>query len=473
MAGIADAGIVQRAAIPGVCLLISFLGYYSQYIFADDFLEPGPLSRGESALFNGLLLALWLTYARTCTVDAGRYTFPPPSPTSPENEPRAAAAVLGVKGRWCNKCAAPKPPRAHHCRHCRRCIPKMDHHCPWTGNCVSMTTFPHFLRFLVYANAALLILGYLLLGRFARLWDDRFLPSYLGPSVGQLVSLSLVALVYMPTSLALLVMLVTTLRGWILNQTMIETWEQQRHEAVAARGGRDWWDIVGPDGEAIRFEKIEFPYDVGFFANMAQAMGTRLFFLWLFPLAGNPRVAPPPLPGDDRSNTSSTSSTTATGWTWEENGFNRKEGMWPPPDPEKIRRAARQNTAGGMKRDYASELRALEQSPEERKRTFQERQERDLRRRRKALLAELEEAQGVGGTVLNHDDDDDNEEADARSDYESDEWADGEGEKLADFGVDEDETDYDYTMKQVDNDDDVPLGELLRRRRAQKADNGE
>ncbi|KAJ6785392.1 hypothetical protein PWT90_04550 [Aphanocladium album] len=437
MAGIGDAGIVQKVAIPGVCLLIGFLGYFSQYIFHNEFLEPGPPSRTETIVFNGLLLTLWFTYARTCMVDPGRYTFP--------------EKVIEAKGRWCNKCAAPKPPRSHHCRHCKRCIPRMDHHCPWTANCVSMTTFPHFLRFLVYTNLSLLVLGYLLWQRAAKLWENRFLPSYLGPSVGTLIALSLVGLIYMVTSLALFIMLVTTIRSWVINQTMIEMWEQERHEAIGARGGRDWWDIVGPDGEKIRFEKIEFPYDIGFFANMSQAMGTKLFFLWLFPFAGHPRVSPP--------------GKGTTGWTWEENGFNRKEGMWPPPDPEKIRRAARQTP--GAKRDFAKELRDLDQTAEERKKAFQERQERDLKRQRKALLAELEEENGGPGTVV-----EDYEELDTYSDYEGEEvneWADGDGEKLADFGVDEDEVDYDYTMRPDDEDEDVPLGELLRRRKAAKA----
>ncbi|ATY58876.1 Zinc DHHC-palmitoyltransferase [Cordyceps militaris] len=444
MAGIADAGIVQRVAIPGVCLLIAFLGYFSQYILHDEFLAPGPPTTAETLLFNALLLALWCTYARTCTVDPGRYTFP--ETTAPE---------VSKGGRWCSKCAAPKPPRAHHCRHCRRCVPKMDHHCPWTGNCVSMTTFPHFVRFLVYANLALLCLGYLLLPRFAALWADRDLPSYLGPGVGTLVALALLALVGGLTALLLFIMLVTTLRGWVLNQTMIETWEQDRHETLARRGGgRDWWDIVGPDGAPVRFEKVEFPYDVGFFANMAQAMGTPAFVLWLFPLAGHPRVSPPGQRG-------------SVGWTWPENGFNRVEGMWPPPDPDKIRRAARGDLAA-TRRDYEGELRALDADPEARKKAFQERQEKDLRRRRRALLAELEEGDGVSAEDSDGGDD-------TYSDDEADEWADGDGtgEKLADFGVDEDEVDYDYTLTQTDGDDDVPLGELLRRRRAQKADHEE
>lgn len=58
-----------------------------------------------------------------------------------------------------------------------RCIPKMDHHCPWTVNCVSYRTFPHYFRFLFYAVTTMTYLERLLYTRIAHLWASRNLPS--------------------------------------------------------------------------------------------------------------------------------------------------------------------------------------------------------------------------------------------------------------------------------------------------------
>lgn len=420
MAGFNDAGIVRHAAVPAVCLLISFLGYFSQFLFhTADTLDPGPPSTTETTIFNTLLVALWYTYYKAITTDPGRYIF--------------KEKLIEVQGRWCTKCNAPKPPRAHHCRHCARCVPKMDHHCPWTKNCVSMTTFPHFYRFLCYCNASLWMLAYLIWQRFYAVWDTRNLPAYLGPSLAALISLALVGLICFFTSLALGLMLITTTKNWVFNQTMIESWEAERHEAIAERGGRDWWDVVGADGKKVRFERIEFPYDIGFLQNMSQAMGTSFFPLWLFPFAGAPQI--------DKSDT-------GLGWVWEENGFNRIEGMWPPPDPEKIRREARQWAT--TKRDFDAELRDLDGTAEEVKAAFRLRQEQDTKRRNN-LVTELEEEDSSyefgSGDDGNGDDDDD--------------WVNEDGDRLRDFGVD-DEDDIATTTAQ---DEDIPLGELIRRRK--------
>ncbi|KAK2682576.1 Palmitoyltransferase, DHHC domain [Fusarium oxysporum f. sp. vasinfectum] len=284
----------------------------------------------------------------------------------------------------------------------------MDHHCPWTRNCVSMTTFPHFLRFLVYTNISLWMLGYFLWQRFSKIWEHRKLPAYLGPSLSGLIGLSLIAIVNFFTTVALGIMLINTIRSWIFNQTMIEGWEQERHEALMDKGPKDWWDITGPDGEKVRFERLEFPYDIGFFDNMAQAMGTRNILMWFFPLGGNPAIA---------------KDGTGSGWEWEENGFNRVEGLWPPPDPDKIRRAARGWPAAN--RDYAEELRQANMSSSEFKAEFLKRKADDEKR--------------LG-------------------------WVNSDGDRLRDYGVDEEESEAEAA------DEDVPLAELIRRRKVLQRD---
>lgn len=427
MAGLSDAPLIQNLAVPAVCLLTAFLSYFSQLVFNQSTLDPGPLSRTESRVFNGLLLCLWYTYFKAVTVDPGRYVFP--------------QQVIEADGRWCKKCQAPKPPRAHHCRHCNRCIPRMDHHCPWTKNCVSMTTFPHFLRFLFYANVSLWMLGYLLWQRFYALWENRHVPAHLGPTLPALVSLAMTGLVWSMTSFALLVMLVSTAHGWALNRTTIEGWELDRHEANIGRGGRDWWDMTGPDGEPIRFEKVEFPYDVGFFANMAQAMGSANPLLWILPFAGNPAVS---------------TTGAGAGWTWPENGFNRKPGMWPPLDPEKLRRAGRE--LGLSRRNFEAELQDEGLSREEQVKAFKRRQAADLRRRN-GLMAELEELDEYASDNNNNNNDNDYGYGRSNAQGWTQGWINTDGETLRDYGVDEDAED------DGDDDEDVPIAELIRRRK--------
>ncbi|KAH8169075.1 DHHC palmitoyltransferase domain-containing protein [Sarocladium implicatum] len=433
MAGFNDAPLIQVIAVPAVCLLIVFLGYGSQLVFLSTSLDPGPPSSIETAIFNGLLLVLWYTYYKAVTVDPGRYVFP---------------EVIEAEGRWCKKCSTPKPLRSHHCRHCNRCVPKMDHHCPWTANCVSMTTFPHFLRFLVYTNVALWALDRLIFQRFYALWESRNLPAYLGPTLPTLIALAVVGIVAFVTSVALGIMLITTLKSWMFNMTMIEGWELDRHDVVADRAGKDWWDVVGPDGDKIRFEKLEFPYDIGILSNMSQAMGTTNPLLWLSPFAGSPTISK-----DGKG----------TGWEWEENGFNRTAGLWPPPDPEKLRRAGRPWPAA--RRDYEAELRQVgdgtgltdeaDATPDERKAAFLRRQQADLKRQ-KQLIAELEEVEDYD--MLDDDDEDMN----------GNDWTNTDGERLRDYGVDEDADEE--LAEEAAQDEDVPLAELIRRRKVRQRD---
>ncbi|KAI1825636.1 zf-DHHC-domain-containing protein [Xylaria intraflava] len=554
---------LQRIAVPFVCILIAALGYGSQWLFATSpDLAPGPLTPTQTRVFNALLACLWWTYWRTCTVDPGRYEFPksksnkadgqvetkkstgedddtPIHSSEDEDEVdgdeaghvedgshtpdgyRAAAA----RRRWCRKCAAPKAPRAHHCKSCGRCVPKMDHHCPWTGNCVSLQTFPHFIRFVLYTNLSLWTLAYFLWQRFHGLWASRNMPAYLGPTVTQLVVLTTLVFTTGLTALMLGILLATTVKGWLFNTTMIEGWEIERHEAVLQRGGyaeEDWWRTSDGDTDApsrSMVDPVEFPYDIGFYANMAQAMGTTNPIFWFLPFAGGPRIArlPSGTTTEDLlgklSGTKGGSANLGVGWFYEENGLNDRDGMWPPIDPEKVRNARlwrrRRQEEMRYRREQKQGLRNpalpdMNLSPEEEKEAFRRRQERDLQRwrgGRAQIVAELEETPGTnqnggrGQSPGDYRSVDGNYPAGAdfagpqrpRHHIVVDEgksgWVNADGEHLGDYGVDEDaEFDdvyvYDeardnvdgHATQPVDSDEEVPLGELLRRRKVRSKD---
>ena len=53
-------------------------------------------------------------------------------------------AVESQSCNWCDKCSAPKPPRAHHCRYCGVCVLLMDHHCIFIDTCVGVHNRRYF-----------------------------------------------------------------------------------------------------------------------------------------------------------------------------------------------------------------------------------------------------------------------------------------------------------------------------------------
>jgi palmitoyltransferase len=155
-------------AVPAVLSLIFFLSFSSQWLFSKT--EPGPLNTKEYVAFNSLIVVLLICYARAVLTDPGHV----PADWKPSEDVKGTSLA---RQRWCRKCKAFKPPRAHHCKICNRCIIKMDHHCPWTVNCVSHITYPHFLRFVGYADVAIIYLEYFLYLRAMVVWENRHIPS--------------------------------------------------------------------------------------------------------------------------------------------------------------------------------------------------------------------------------------------------------------------------------------------------------
>ncbi|KAJ9646608.1 Palmitoyltransferase [Coniosporium tulheliwenetii] len=279
-------------------------------------------------------------------------------------------------------------------------------------------------------------LEYFLYIRAAVLWKDRKMPSYLGPSPAQLIHLFVLVVANSITLFALSILLAQSLWGLASNTTTIERWEIERHEALLRRARHLGGFLDGPDGQRVRITRQEFPYDIGIWKNIKQGMGSGNPLSWFWPLVRSPSVE--------------------SGLEFEVNGFEDSSVTWPPPDPDRIPRVRRQfnpEEAFIHKEGYVDTYDEVE--------AFRQRQQEDLQRwkrppnevqRRRPFHERLEKS--VAAEV--EDGYSSPDEQDGAPGEEA--WRNSEGERLADFGVEEDVDFYD--------EDEVPLADLLRRRKA-------
>ncbi|KAL9579344.1 MAG: hypothetical protein Q9203_006737 [Teloschistes exilis] len=216
---------------------------------------------------------------------------------------------------------------------------------------------------------------------------------------------------------------------WILgsNVTTIEGWEIERHETLVRRANARGGYLDGPDGMRIRITKHEFPYDVGIYQNARQGMGSTLL-LWLWPFAPSP--------------------SSATGLEFETNGFEDAGSSWPPPDPERMPRR-RYKIADRSPFTYRADASELDVQG------FRERQNQDALRFTNSRDNPIHRTSFLRGGGDSLQQDTDNVQDNAGTWRSS---CDSTGEQLQDFGVEED-----IEWKE---EDDIPLGELLRYRKS-------
>ncbi|KAE8841370.1 hypothetical protein PTNB73_05743 [Pyrenophora teres f. teres] len=254
-------------------------------------------------------------------------------------------------------------------------------------------------------------------------------------------------------TLTLFVLAVLLLRNiWCLavNTTTIEGWEIERHRTLVRRARQFGGYLAAPDGVKVRIRKQEFPYDIGIWSNIVEGMGSRNPLNWFNPFA---RTMP-----------------LERGLRFETNGFESEDKVWPPPDPERNYRRSAVPVDKDAFRFVDSTL-----SREDEVKAFKERQAEDAVRRRRGyeeridFEVEEEDEEGVREEdEYGYGSDEAEEEEEPRKNKLGDDerenvaaWRNSEGERLKDFGVDEDVEFYDEQ-----DDDDVPLSELLARKRA-------
>ncbi|ETV87193.1 hypothetical protein H257_02168 [Aphanomyces astaci] len=98
----------------------------------------------EFLAFNSLTALTAISYYRVVATDPGFIN------DKLADYLRMRAQQAGIQLPNCRSCHKPKPSRAHHCSICKMCVVKMDHHCPWVGNCVGLRNYKYFYMFVTY-----------------------------------------------------------------------------------------------------------------------------------------------------------------------------------------------------------------------------------------------------------------------------------------------------------------------------------
>lgn len=156
-------------------------------------------------------------------------------------------------------------------------------------------------------------------------------------------------------------------------------------------------------------------------------------------------------------------------WSFETNGFENPGEVWPPIDPDRMNRSFVRNVEPGD--NFVGDVAA-----------FRRRQEADMKRWEERPVGEaLREQERNRATVVDVYGRDVVEDDDVSEEYESEYeegmdgeegWTSRDGSRLKDFGVDEDAEGYanhpedeQVDAGEEDEEDNIPLAELIRRRK--------
>ncbi|KAJ2004482.1 Palmitoyltransferase [Coemansia thaxteri] len=258
---------VGRLYVWGVSLLIGFIGYSSQvfvfWSFLGGFTVKALVVLG---VFNALLHLLYYNYYLAATVSPGHVPIGWEPPLNGANVYELKRDTL--KPRFCRICKGYKPPRTHHCSDCDRCVLKMDHHCPWTNNCVGFNNQAHFLRFVYMVDITCAMSATIHALRLHELVVDAFNGTYY---VRQPTQVEVVFLI-INLSLSLLVLLfVGILSGYHVylvsaNTTTIESREKDRVARLI---------------KSKKCKPTPYPYDRGIVSNFKSVFGESVMLWWL------------------------------------------------------------------------------------------------------------------------------------------------------------------------------------------------
>ena len=117
--------------IVGVLYLISFI-----YLIIATFCDPGIIRRFDLKKDNKSK-----DYIKSNTFNDFK-----------RNDSRIFHLGYITNFKFCPSCGIIRPCRSTHCSDCNNCVERLDHHCPWIGNCAGKRNYIYFFIFLILLN---------------------------------------------------------------------------------------------------------------------------------------------------------------------------------------------------------------------------------------------------------------------------------------------------------------------------------
>mmetsp|Transcript_53933 Transcript_53933/g.101111 ORF Transcript_53933/g.101111 Transcript_53933/m.101111 type:complete len:409 (+) Transcript_53933:50-1276(+) len=146
-------------------VVVGFTPVFGVGLALPELLSEINITRGSLAWMLNYVVAAWISAQFLFNFMATQWTDPGSCKTvKPHQEVTGQFAVGGSNDapkllyapNWCTKCANWKPPRSHHCSMSQRCVLRMDHFCPFTGNCIGANNHGHFILFYIFSFLGLL-----------------------------------------------------------------------------------------------------------------------------------------------------------------------------------------------------------------------------------------------------------------------------------------------------------------------------